>query len=218
MNRMADWTRVELEKMLNSIELAVTIPVNLRIESEQTILDLTEMERILREAKLISIGECGCRKKLHRCNAPLDVCFSLDKEAEEFVKKGLARKASLEEALDALKRSHEAGLVHVTYTFKGREKPEVICSCCSCCCQSLSALVRFGMPDAVVASKFVAALDPETCINCGKCVTRCQFRARQLENGKVKYDKTRCFGCGVCVSTCPTGSISLITRTTSEGE
>jgi heterodisulfide reductase subunit A-like polyferredoxin len=209
---VADWTRGELEKTLDSIGLAVTIPVNLRIESEQTILDLTEMEKILREARLISIGECGCRKKLHRCNAPLDVCFSLDKEAEGFVKKGLAKQASLEEALDALKRSHEAGLVHVTYTFKGKNKPEAICSCCSCCCHSLSALVRFGNPDAVVASKFVASLNTDTCINCGKCVTRCQFRARRLEDGKMIYDKARCFGCGVCVSTCPTGSISLIPR------
>jgi hypothetical protein len=166
---MVDWTRGELEKTLNSIERAVTVPVNLSIKGKQPILDLAEMEKILRGAKLISIGECGCRKKLHRCNAPLDVCFSLDRQAEEFVKKRLAKKASLDEALDALKRSHEAGLVHVTCTFKGKEKPEVICSCCSCCCQSLSALIRFGMPDAVVASKFVAALNLETCKNWKMC-------------------------------------------------
>ena len=215
---MVDWSRGELEKRLNSIELAVTIPVNLRIKGEQRILDLSEMEQFLRKAKLISIGECGCRKKLHRCNAPLDVCFSLDREAEDFVKKGLARKVGLEEALDALRRAHEAGLVHVTYTLKRKEKPEVICSCCSCCCHSLSALVRFGMPNAVVASKFIADLNPETCINCGKCVTRCQFRARRLENGNLAYDRTRCFGCGLCVSTCPTGSISLTTRTINDSK
>jgi Pyruvate/2-oxoacid:ferredoxin oxidoreductase delta subunit len=215
-NVLSDWAPGELKEALSTIELAATIPVNSRIESEQTILDLTEMEKILREARLISIGECGCRKKHHRCDAPLDVCFSLDTAAEKLLEEGLAKKVSLEEALDALKRSHEAGLVHVTYTFKGKEKPEAICSCCSCCCHSLSALVRFGVPNAVVSSKFVAAVDPEKCINCGKCVTRCQFRARRLENGKLHYDKTRCFGCGVCVSTCPTGSISLISRTISE--
>jgi len=215
---VTDWARGELEEALSSIKLAVTIPVNLRIESEQTILDLAEMEKILREARLISIGECGCRKKLHRCNAPLDVCFSLDRAAEELLKEGKAKKVSLEGALDALKRSHEAGLVHVTYTFKGKDKPEAICSCCSCCCHSLSALVRFGEPNSLVASKFVATQDPETCINCGKCATRCQFRARLLENGKLHYDRTKCFGCGVCVSTCPTGSISLVSRTISESK
>jgi Pyruvate/2-oxoacid:ferredoxin oxidoreductase delta subunit len=215
---LTDWTRGELEEALSSIELAVTVPVNLRLESEQTILDLSEMEKILRDARLISIGECSCRKKFHRCDAPLDVCFSLDRAAEKLLKEGLAKKVSLEEALDALKRSHEAGLVHVTYTFKGKEKPEAICSCCSCCCHSLSALVRFEVPNTVVASKFVAAIDTEKCINCGKCVTRCQFRARLLENGKLHYDKTKCFGCGLCVSTCPTGSISLISRTISDSK
>ena len=216
-NAVADWTREELEKKLSNIKLAVTVPVNLQIEGKERILDLTEMKRILNEAKLISVGECLCRKRLHRCNAPLDVCFGLDKRAKEFIKKGLARKVSLEEALDALKRSHEAGLVHVTLMYQGKEKPEVICSCCSCCCHSLSGLIRFGMPDVVVASKYVAVLNPETCSNCGKCVVRCQFRARWMKNDKVKYDKTRCFGCGLCVTTCPTGSISLTDRTQSGG-
>ena len=210
---MPDWTKEELEEKLDSIDRAITIPVNLSISGRQTILDLTEVERILRDARAISIGNCGCRERLHRCDSPLDVCFGLDRQAEELVEQGLAKKASLNEALDALKRSHEAGLVHVTYTFEGKEKPEVICSCCSCCCHSLSALVRFGMHEAVVTSKFIAVTNPETCIDCGKCATRCQFKARRMENGKMLYDKSKCFGCGVCLSTCPTGSISLIKRT-----
>jgi len=214
---MTDWTRKELKRKLSGIKAAVTIPVNLRIEGTHRILDLSEMQRILSEAKLISLGECLCRKKVRKCNAPLDVCFGLDKEAEELVKRRLARKISLGDALDALRRSHEAGLVHVTLTYKGREKPEVICSCCSCCCHSLSALIRFGIQDAVVASKYVATLNTETCINCGKCVSRCQFKARGTKNGIVEFDKTRCFGCGVCVSTCPTGSISLLARSRQQG-
>jgi Pyruvate/2-oxoacid:ferredoxin oxidoreductase delta subunit len=211
-NRVTDWTRKELEKKLSNIKTAVTIPVNLHIEDEQRILDLREMRRILGEAKLIAVSNCSCREKVRGCDAPLDVCFSIDERAEEFVKEGIARKINLKDALDALRRSHEAGLVHMTLTYGGREKAEVICSCCSCCCHSLSALIRFGMPDAVIVSKYVATFNSETCINCGKCVVRCQFRARWMVNGKVKYDKTRCFGCGLCVSTCPTGSTSLVPR------
>lgn len=209
---MKDWTSKEIEENLSPIKRAVTVPVNLRFDGKQRVLDLSEMEEILREARLISIGNCGCREKLHRCGAPLDTCFSLDKGAEELISKGLAKKVSLSEALAVLKRSHEAGLVHVTYTFHDKDKPGIICSCCSCCCQSLSALVRFGVHDAVIASKYVAETNNETCIDCGKCVERCQFEARKLENGKLGYDVTRCFGCGLCMSTCPTGSISLVER------
>jgi ferredoxin len=209
---LKDWTKPELEKELSHIKTAVTIPVAIHIDGQQRILDLTQMERILKEAKLISLGECGCRSKLHNCSAPLDVCFSLDREAEQSVSKGLGKQVTLEQALDALRRSHEAGLVHITYTFQEKEKPEVICSCCSCCCSSLSALVRFGIPNAVVASKYIASQNDETCINCGKCVDRCQFKARQLKNGKLQFDENRCFGCGVCTTTCPTNSITLVPR------
>ncbi len=182
------------------------------MDGQQRILDLTQMEAILREAKLISLGECGCRSRLHNCDHPLDTCFGIDHEAEKFIEEGLAKQVTLEQALAALKRSHEAGLVHVAYTFSGKENAELICSCCSCCCSSLSALVRFGMPNAVVASIYIASQKIETCLNCGKCVDRCQFKARKLDNAVLKFDANRCFGCGVCVTTCPTNSISLVPR------
>lgn len=191
---------------------AVTIPVDITLKGTQQILGLTEMEKILCEAKVISLGDCGCRKRVKMCDAPLDVCIELNENAEDMIKRGMAKQVSLEEALDALKRSHDAGLVHIAYTFKDSEKPDIICSCCSCCCHSMSALVRFGMPKAVVASNYIAVHNPETCINCGVCVKRCQFKARTLENGKLMFNATRCFGCGVCTSTCPTKSTSLVKR------
>jgi NAD-dependent dihydropyrimidine dehydrogenase PreA subunit len=206
-----DWTRKELMKEYVNKMTPVTIPVNLSIKGQQTIIDLSSMENILKTARSIAIEDCGCRVKFHKCDAPLDVCISLDGDAEEAIKGG-ARKVSKSDALVALKRSHEAGLVHMAYTFKGKEKPGVICSCCSCCCHSMSALVRFGIPDHVVASEYIASQNHQTCSDCGKCVERCQFHARQLEEGRLKFDPTRCFGCGVCLSTCPTHSITLIKR------
>jgi Pyruvate/2-oxoacid:ferredoxin oxidoreductase delta subunit len=205
-----DWTPEELENVRTM--KAVTVPVNMLFKGQEQILDLSEMEKILREAKAISLGECGCRKKYKKCDSPLDVCLSLDKQADEFVEKGLARKVSLAEALDALRRSHEAGLVHIAYTFEGQEKPNVVCSCCSCCCQTMSALVRFGMPNVLATSNYVASVDAETCINCGKCVERCEFGARTLDGNKMVYDSAKCFGCGLCVTTCPTKSTTLVKR------
>ncbi len=212
MSERNDWTKEELEEKYVDTMTAVTIPVNIHIEGQQRILDLSEIKKILKDAKLISLGECDCRRTFKKCDAPLDVCISLDKEAEAIIKEGAAKKVNLKEALGALERSHTAGLVHIAYTFRGQEKPEVICSCCSCCCHSMSALVRFGIPKAVVMSKYVAVNNPETCKNCGTCVERCQFKARHLENNKLVHNETKCFGCGLCVSTCPTKSISLAKR------
>jgi hypothetical protein len=170
---MPDWTKKEIETKLQNFTKVVTIPVNANIESKQKILDMSEMQRILVAAQYISVSNCSCREKVGACNAPLEVCFSINKRAEKFVEKGVARKVSLKEALDTLKRTHDAGLVHVTLTLIGRDEPDIICSCCSCCCHSLGALMRFGMSDAVVASKYVALYNSATCINCGKCLSRC---------------------------------------------
>jgi len=190
----------------------VTIPVNISIHGQQTILDLTSVEEILRNAEIISLEDCGCRAKWHKCDAPLDVCLSMDGEAWDAVKRG-ARRISLGQALVILRRSHQAGLVHMAFTFREKEKPEVICSCCSCCCHSLSALVRFGIPDHVVASEYIAQQNYVTCNNCGTCVQRCQFKARQLNaENKIVFNSAKCFGCGVCLSTCPTKSITLVKR------
>jgi NAD-dependent dihydropyrimidine dehydrogenase PreA subunit len=191
---------------------AVTIPVNVRLEGRTRILDLGEVEAILRDAKTIAIADCGCRLRVRHCDAPLDVCIGLDKEAEMMISREHARKSSLAQARAVLKRSHQAGLVHVAYTNKGENRPFVICSCCSCCCHSLSALIRFGIPGAIISSRYVADQDPSRCAACGACVKRCQFQARRLVEGKLIYDPNKCGGCGLCVTTCPTRSNKLVPR------
>lgn len=190
----------------------VTVPVNISIHGQQTVLDMSSAESILRTAEVIAVQDCGCRTRFHRCDGPLDVCITMDDHARDSIKNG-AKRISPAQALVVLHRSHNAGLVHMAFTSKGEEKPEVICSCCLCCCHSLSAVVRFGIPEHVVASEYVAQQNYDTCSNCGTCVERCQFKARQLnEDNKLVFNQARCFGCGVCVSTCPTKSITLTER------
>jgi len=211
MNKSNDWTIEELKKDYVDKMKAVTIPININIQGQQQILDTSAAEKILRNAKLMTLEDCGCRIRWKKCNAPLDVCLSIDGEAEDALKRG-AKPISVRRAVKVLERSHKAGLVHLAFTFEGKEKPEYICSCCSCCCHSLSAMIRFGIPDHVVASEYVALQDEETCDDCGTCVERCQFNARRLVNGKLHFTKEKCFGCGLCISTCPTNSISLVKR------
>jgi ferredoxin len=211
-----DWTKKELKKEYIDTMTAVTIPVNISIEGQQRIFNITEAKKILNGARLIAVGTCGCRTRVKKCDSPVDVCIALDKLAEDKIKRGLAKKTNIEQAFEALRRSHEAGLVHMAYSYKTNEKPDYLCSCCSCCCHSMSAVVRFNMPEAighVLASKYIAVNNLETCVGCGTCVERCQFKTRHLENNELIFDEKQCFGCGICVSTCPTKSISMRTRT-----
>lgn len=190
----------------------VTIPVNIAVKGKQTILDTSSVENILRDAEIIALQDCSCRTRWRKCEAPVDVCLTLNDQARDSIQDG-ARRISLAQALVVLQRSHRAGLVHLALIDKGEEAPWATCSCCSCCCHSLSALVRFGIPNAVTTSEYVAKQDQDSCNNCGTCVQRCQFHARQLDaDNKLVFNQVKCFGCGLCLSTCPTNSITLIMR------
>jgi Pyruvate/2-oxoacid:ferredoxin oxidoreductase delta subunit len=208
--REKDWTREELTKWVME-HTALTIPVNVTFSEQQRVLDLSSAEKIIEEAKSIGVQKCVCRNKLHKCNAPIDVCLALNFD-DKTTERGTKR-ISRSQALEIMRRTNEAGLVHMTITTIGKKKPSAICSCCSCCCHSLSAMIRFGIPDShVVSSEYVASNNPETCSNCGTCVKRCQFHARRSLDGKMQFDQAKCFGCGLCVSTCPTDSITLVNR------
>jgi ferredoxin len=122
------------------------------------------------------------------------------------------RKLNIEEALEVLKKSHEAGLVHMAYVNKGEVKPFLICSCCPCCCHTLGSLVRSGVHTEILTSKYIATDDTEKCTSCGAYSERCSFMARWMNDGQLIYDQSGCFGCGLCISTCPAEAIRLVQR------
>lgn len=210
-----DYSDEELRKRAGEFEIVVTIPVNVEVKADHRVLDLGEVEGYLKRAKRIGLQDCGCRVDKGNCDAPRDVCISIDPSDDYFIKNARyrSRECTLAEALDALRRSHEAGLVHMAYTMKGDDRATVICSCCPCCCHTLGGLLRFGIATDVLTSRFVAEEDYEKCLRCGRCVDRCVFGARSLNAGELVFDSSRCFGCGLCVSTCPAGAITLKHRT-----
>lgn len=193
---------------------AETIPVHASLRVKETVFSQPEVERLLAESRLVALGVCGCRKEKKKCAGPLDVCITLNEAAEEAIARGTARAVRLPQALSALHRSHEAGLVHLAYR-QGDEGVSVLCSCCSCCCWFLNALKRFDYHDAIAESAFVARFDEAQCAGCRTCVNRCPFGAwegSKTHSEKVSFSAARCFGCGLCASTCPTGAISLVGR------
>jgi len=192
---------------------ATTIPVQVEIDVAQTILSQPEAEEILKGAEAIALGPCYCRKEAKNCDAPLDVCIAVGGDVAEVIAdyEGF-RVVSQEEAEEALRISHEAGLVHLAYR-KGGTQITQFCSCCSCCCWFLNTLKDYDYHEAIIASNYVVAHDREACVGCGACVDRCHFSAWSTNgDGKPNLVAEKCFGCGVCVMSCPSGAISLIPR------
>ena len=78
--------------------------------------------------------------------------------------------------------------------------------------------------DAITIVKHRATIDHDKCINCGKCMSACQYSAivknqRPCEKGcpanaismgmdkKASIDINKCVSCGSCVNQCPFGAI-----------
>lgn len=195
----------------------VTIPVNIKIEADQKVIDYGSMLEILQKASRYVIRDCPCRSTfMNNCDAPIDVCIHLDDYGDKSVeaKEYNARYVSYEDALDSVKRAQEAGLVLMAYTKKDDSYPKAICGCCACCCGYFSGMLRFGLPFPfhLVTSDRIASYSDEECSACGTCVDRCNFDAREVVDGKLLYHSERCYGCGICTTTCPTKSIKMILR------
>ena len=99
-----DYTEEALEKIYDDITVAVSVPVNVDLEAEHRVLDLSRMEEIIKSARRIALQDCGCRVEYGNCGAPTDVHLDLDECADLELDGGRsnAREITVEEALDVL--------------------------------------------------------------------------------------------------------------------
>ncbi len=211
---MEFFSEERVQEITEEFKGVIVIPVNRAFEGENRVYSFAEMEEILRGADKIASGLCGCKREYGNCDAPRVGCISLDAWADEFLENESTteHEISVEEALELFQISHEAGLVHISYTMRDDEKPGLICSCCPCCCHTLGSLIRNGTHPLMLTSKYITTNEDQLCIQCGKCVERCAFGARELKENNLVYNDSICFGCGLCVSTCPEDAISLVIR------
>lgn len=211
MSRRGDWTRQEIENEILPRMRARTVPVGVSFEGRSRILDLSEVRELLSRAGRIVQSDCTCRARVGACGAPAEGCLALDGHGEAALRRG-GREISVEAALEALERAFDAGLVHLAFVFTDEQEPGQVCSCCSCCCHSLGAAVRFGYAGHVLFSRLISEQDDSRCSACGACVDRCHFRARTMEEGIFTFDESRCAGCGLCVPSCPVDAITMVAR------
>jgi ferredoxin len=210
-----DWPQENLDYIAEHYKAGETIPVDVKIEAEQHVLNMDQVKRILSTAQTISIMDCYCRLTYGHCDAPVKVCLDLNEVAEKHIAEFGAQEISFEDALQVLEQTHEAGLIHMAYGHGDLYEPGVvnsICSCCTCCCGVLSGVLRFGRFPHLLTSHSTAETDFSECVECGDCVDRCQFGARDITTGTLSFNPDQCYGCGLCLSICPTYAITLVEK------
>ena len=117
-----------------------------------------------------------------------------------------------EEALEAFRAHEREGLCHTVWTF---HTPFIggVCNCDRADCLAMQATVTHDLP-VMFRSEYVAAVHPEPCNGCRKCMQMCQFGAMgySASTRKAWIDPRRCYGCGVCRAACKPQAISLRPR------
>jgi len=102
-----------------------------------------------------------------------------------------------------------------------RKNMKFVCHCCKCCCGPLLGISKYGYPNTIVTSSYIAEIVDDTCTGCGKCVAACPINAIAMiaannpegkRKRKGKVDTSICIGCGVCVLKCPTKACRLAKR------
>ena len=192
-------------------------------ENSVHVLDYERASHIIKSASDIAIGTCYCRHKMQHkgkaCDAPMDICMTFNGTASSLIKHNYARRVEISECLELLEVAYENNLVQCGENVK--EDVTFICNCCGCCCEALIAARRFGMLHPVETTNFIANVDEDSCVNCGKCVKACPVEAivkvkinenTSMEKDVVRVDESLCLGCGVCVRNCFKRSLMLKSR------
>ncbi len=186
------------------------VPVQESLSGLMEIQPYDELRKIMESQKTIVVADCICRKKSrvlgHPCKKPMENCFVFGAMGEYYVENGMGRKIALEEALEILRKSEEAGLVPSP---ANAQKVGGMCSCCGCCCGVLKAIKLHNHPSNLVKSNYFAQVDQDLCSGCETCMERCQMEAIYMDDDWAAVDLKRCIGCGLCVTTCPTKALSL---------
>jgi ferredoxin len=190
------------------------VPVGQAVSVDLHVFPYEQATAIVESARSWGVRDCICRVQQRLvgkgCRKMVEACLMLAPIEGVFQDGGVTRPISKEEALQILRETDEAGLVHSTGNF--RDDHYYICNCCTCCCAVLRGLVEYGVPTAVARSGFRSSVDDAACIGCGDCVARCPFKALSLADDVAVVDGGRCLGCGVCVGACPSGALRLERR------
>jgi Pyruvate/2-oxoacid:ferredoxin oxidoreductase delta subunit len=193
------------------------VPATLSFDPEShAVFPFEMMEELIQKVRVIGLVHCPCRATAQligkkRCDHPLDVCIKYDDLAEYVIDKGIGKEITKEEALQILKKSEEAGLVHLVDN--AREGIKHTCNCCGCCCWSVGTIRRKKIPrDVLMATYFLRETDEEKCSGCGQCVDICPVQVIKMEGDFPVIDKEWCIGCGVCAAPCPTSAVRLVRK------
>lgn len=178
------------------------IPVEKAIEMENKSVSVEHISHWLDKYNgKYAASPCSCRRSRKTfdegcADDPEGWCIAVGDMADFVVEtnKG-GRYITRDEVLDILKQAEENGFVHQITNIDGEDKIFAICNCNVNVCYALRTSQLFNTPN-MSRSAYVARVNKEDCVACGRCVEYCPAGAVKLgqklcrkDGSEVSYPK-----------------------------
>ena len=176
------------------------IPVEKAIETENKSVSIEHISHWLKKYDgVYAASPCSCRMSRAKLGEgcgddPQDWCIAVGDMARYIVETGRGRYISYDEVLEILHKAEENGFVHEITNIDGEEKIIAICNCNVNVCNALRTSQLFNTPN-LSRSAYVAKVESENCVACGRCVETCPAGAVKLgqklctKDGPVEYPR-----------------------------
>lgn len=170
------------------------IPVEKAIEMENTSVSIEHISHWLDKYDgKYAASPCSCRRSRKTfdegcADDPEGWCVAMGDMADYVVEtdKG-GRYITREEAMDIFRQAEENGFVHQITNIDGEDKIFAICNCNVNVCYALRTSQLFNTPN-MSRSAYVARVDRDNCVACGRCVEYCPAGAVKLGQKLCKKD------------------------------
>ena len=176
------------------------VPVEKAIPADSQSVSIEHISHWLKKYDTYAVGPCSCRRsQTVRGEGSGDLadlwCIAVGDCAKYCIETGKdGHEASYEEVMQILQRAEDEGYVHQITNIDGEDKIFAICNCAPGVCYGLRTSQLFNTPN-MSRSAYIAHVDKENCVACGKCVEVCPAGAAKLgqklctKNGPVEYPK-----------------------------
>ena len=176
------------------------IPVEKAISSENQSVDIEHISHWLKKYEgKYAASPCSCRLSRRTfdegcADDPEDWCIGVGDMADYLVETNRGHYVTYEEVMEILQRAEDNGFVHQITNIDGENKIFAICNCNVNVCYALRTSQLFNTPN-LSRSAYVAKVETENCVACGRCVEYCPAGAVKLgqklctKEGPVVYPK-----------------------------
>ena len=176
------------------------IPVEKAIETENEAVGLEKISYWLHkyEGKYAK-SMCSCRASRQYLGEgcgddPESWCIAVGDMATYVVETGRGEYITYDEAMEIFRKAEDNGFVHQITNIDGEDKIFAVCNCNVNVCNALRTSQLFNTPN-MSRSAYVARVETDQCVACGRCVEYCPAGAVKLgqklctKSGPVEYPR-----------------------------